>query len=169
MKPVFTIILVAFFIFSCENEKEFSSINPVNWSKRVVNHQLSDSLVAGSTYLSVYSQIYSQSEHRTHDLTATVSLRNTNKIDTIFIEKAEYFDTKGMLIRSYFNKAIYIVPMETVEIIIDENDKIGGSGANFLFEWKTNPTSHEPLFEAVMISTSGQQGLSFSTQGKKLN
>ena len=59
--------------------------------------------------------------------------------------------------------------METVEIIIDEIDKEGGTGANFLMEWKINQTSNEPLFEGVMISTSGQQGLSFTTHGIKIN
>jgi hypothetical protein len=96
-------------------------------------------------------------------------MRNTNRADTIFIEKAEYFDTKGRSIRTYFNKPIYLAPMETVEIVIDELDKEGGTGANFIFDWKIKPTSNEPLFEGIMISTSGQQGLSFTTQGKRIN
>ncbi len=156
-------------VFSCEEEKEVSSINPVNWTKRQINNTLNDSLVSGMTYLSIYSQIYSQSEHRTHNLTATVSMRNTNLKDTIFLEKADYFDTHGKLIRTYFNKTIYIAPMETVEIVIDETDKHGGTGANFVFDWKIPPHTHEPFFEGVMISTSGQQGISFTTQGRNLH
>ena len=57
--------------------------------------------------------------------------------------------------------------METVEIVIDENDKEGGTGANFHFDWRIKPLSNEPLFEAVMISSFGQ-GLSFTTQGKRI-
>ncbi|MFN3176951.1 MAG: DUF3124 domain-containing protein [Phaeodactylibacter xiamenensis] len=127
-----------------------------------------DSLASGTTYLSVYSQIYSQTEHRTHDLTATISLRNVNRKDTVYIEEAVYYDTHGTPIRNYFARPIFIAPMETVEIVIDEIDREGGTGANFLFDWRTPLTGNAPLFEAVMISTSGQQGLSFTTQGVRL-
>lgn len=95
-------------------------------------------------------------------------MRNTNLKDTIYITKADYFDTKGSLIRTYFDEPIYIKPMETVEIVIDEKDQSGGTGANFLFQWSMKHTSHEPYFEGVMISTSGQQGLSFTTQGRRV-
>ena len=95
-------------------------------------------------------------------------MRNTSLRDTVYIDNAEYFDTKGKSIRTYFDKTIYIAPMETVEIVIDEIDREGGTGGNFLFNWKTNYASNEPLFEGVMISTSGQQGLSFTTQGHRV-
>lgn len=95
-------------------------------------------------------------------------MRNTSLKDTVYIDKAEYFDTKGTPIRIYFEQTIFIAPMETVEIVIDEIDREGGTGANFLFDWKIKPASSEPLFEGVMISTSGQQGLSFTTQGQRV-
>ena len=162
------ILITVFFFFACESKKEISSLDPVNWEKRTVDFPLSDSLQHGTTYLSVYSQIYGQTEHRTYDLTATVSIRNVNRSDTIYIEKAEYFDTKGEMIRTYFDQAIFIEPLGTVEIVIDEIDREGGTGANFLFDWKIRQISIEPFFECVMISTSGQQGLSFATQGKRI-
>lgn len=169
MKNLIILLLVGIVLISCESNKEVSSLNPENWGKRTISKKLSDSLVSGTTYLSVYSQIYGMTEHRTHDLTATISMRNTNRKDTIFIRKAEYFNTKGDLIRSYFNRPIFLAPMETVEIVIDEIDKEGGTGANFLFEWTIKQTSNEPFFEGIMISTSGQQGLSFSTHGVKVH
>lgn len=160
------VILLLFLmtLFACKNEVPMSSINPVNWDKRKISPKEQDSLVRGSTYLSVYSQIYSQTESKTVDLTATVSLRNLNHVDTIYVEKAIYYDTHGMAIRTYFNETIFIAPMETVEIIIDESDKDGGTGANFIFDWNVKPGSNKPVFEAVMISTYGR-GLSFSTEG----
>ena len=163
-------ILLSFFLVlmgACE-QKELSSIDPVNWELRMVGHELTDSLIEGKTYLSIYSEIYSETEHRTHDLTATVSLRNPNDTDTIYIDKAEYFNTQGVSTRNYFSNTIFIAPMETVEIVIDQQDKSGGSGANFIFDWRTQPGSHEPFFEAVMISTYSSQGLSFTTEGKRL-
>ncbi len=161
-------LLLIITLQSCHENKEVSSVNPVNWENRTIDLALIDTLAYGTTYLSVYSQIYSQSEHKTHDLTATVSLRNVNTDDTIYINKAEYFNTNGSSIRTYFDQTIFIAPMETVEIVIDENDQEGGTGANFLFEWAIVPNSDEPFFEAIMISTSGQQGLSFTTQGKRI-
>ena len=163
---IYTALLVL--LISCTQDEERSSINSPSWKNKVVSYQISDSLVHGISYLSVYSQIYSQTEHRTHNLTATISLRNPYVNDTIYVEKAEYFNTQGKSIRTYFNQPIFSAPMETVEIVIDEEDQEGGTGANFLFNWKTKQLSHEPLFEAVMISTYGQQGLSFSTRGVRV-
>ena len=58
--------------------------------------------------------------------------------------------------------------METLEIIIEEDDTEGGSGANFIFDWAVNNEKNPPLFEAVMISTHGTQGLSFTTRGVQI-
>ena len=171
MKTVFYFIIISFLLISmgCENQKEISSINPVNWDKRAIKYNPNDSLLSGSSYLSVYSEIYSETEHATINLTATVSLRNINKKDTIYLEKASYYNTHGKLIRNYFSKPIFIAPLETVEIVIDERDKEGGSGANFIFDWTIKPNTHQPFFECAMISTYGQQGLSFTTQGIRIN
>jgi len=168
MKNFFKLLFLSLFILSCNEKLEISSINPVNWEKRAIKSELPESMLKGTTYLSVYSQIYSQTEHRTFNLTATVSMRNMNEQDTIYISKAQYYDTKGQSIRTYFTKTIFIAPMETVEIIIDERDQEGGTGANFIFDWATKPNSNSPFFEAVMISTSGQQGISFTTHGQKI-
>ncbi len=96
-------------------------------------------------------------------------MRNIDKVDTIYINKAEYYHTTGSLIRTYINQPIFIAPMETLEIVINQTDKEGGSGANLLFDWSTKPNVKEPYFEAVMISTTGSQGLSFVTQGRRID
>ena len=165
------LIIVCFFsgsFISCVTEPEDSTTDPVNWSKRIAETPLEDSLVTGGTYLSVYSQIYSLTELRTHDLTVTVSMRNTNMKDTIYLNQAELYNTKGSLIRTYFDSPIFLTPMETLHIVIDATDNSGGTGANFIFDWSIKPDSPEPLFEAIMISTLGQQGLSFSTKGERI-
>lgn len=172
MNPNFikaSVIFIIVLLFSgCEPPKEMSSVNPVNWQKRSYTQPFADSIQTGSTYLSVYSQIYSRSERSTIDLTATVSIRNINDQDTIYLTAAEYFNTQGERIRSYFEKPVYVAPLETIEIIIDQDDQEGGTGANFVFDWVLTPGSHEPYFESVMISTYGQQGLSFVTRGVRI-
>ncbi|WP_020539655.1 DUF3124 domain-containing protein [Lewinella cohaerens] len=168
MNKILQLLLLATLCSSCIDEQAISSISPVNWETRKAGAVILDSLEHGMTYLSVYSQIYSQTEHTTHNLTATVSMRNTSLKDTVYLSQAAYYDTQGTFLRSYFDGTIFIAPMETVEIVIDEIDKDGGTGANFIFDWHIRYKAHEPIFEAVMISTSGQQGLSFSTQGKRV-
>lgn len=169
MKNIFIITFSLLILSACKEEQELSSVNPINWNKRTATIKPNNNLVSGASHLSVYSQIYSYTEHKKHGLTATISIRNTDRKDTIYLNNASYYDTHGKLIRSYFKKPIYLIPMETVEIVIDETDKEGGTGGNFVFDWMIKPNRNEPLFEAVMISTSGQQGLSFTTQGVKIH
>lgn len=164
---------LSFIVLACDNPvKELNTtvdnhIPPENnWTERVATKVLSDSLkITGATYLPVYSEIYQRNKDYTYNLTATVSIRNISLTDTIYLHKADYYDTHGEKIRSYFNKRVFIKPMETIEIVVNEDDKKGGTGANFIFEWSKEKGALDPFFEAVMISTSGQQGISFTTQG----
>ncbi len=168
MRAIYVFLMVLFLFASCNENKKVSSINPENWAKRTATINEKDSLEYGKSYLSVYSQIYSMSEHRVHNLTAMVSLRNASDLDTIYILRAEYYDTYGKSVRKYFEKPIYLAPMETTEIIIDEVDISGGTGSNFIFEWKIPKDCPEPIFEGIMSSTKGQQGLSFTTFAKRI-
>ncbi len=168
MKYVISLFLLLIVVVSCDPPRELSSTNPINWDKRAVTTPIKDSLETGSTFLSIYSQVYMRNENDQTDLTATVSLHNPNLKERIYIDKAIYYNTHGEPIRTYFDKTIFINPMETVQIVIDGIDKEGGSGANFLFDWKVKKNSSDPIFEAVMISTYGQQGISFVTNGKRI-
>ncbi len=168
MKITRCLLALACVMIGCADKREMSSVDPVNWDAKTLRNFRTDSLISGSSYLSVYSQIYSETEHKTHPLTGTVSIRNANRADSIFITKAEYFDTTGKSIRTYFDQLIFLKPMETVEIVIDQEDLSGGSGANFIFDWFVKPGTNKPIFECVMISTYGQQGLSFMTHGYEL-
>jgi hypothetical protein len=168
MKQLLSLYILLVLVTACSQSESPKKSSPVNWSARSVDMPFS-AMVSGQTYLSVYPEVYHLKEGRTHDLTATVSMRNPNPKDTIYIRSAQYFNTQGEEIRSYLDKPIYIAPLETVQIVIEENDKEGGAGASFLFGWSIKPNSTEPLFEGVMISTSGQQGLSFKTKGIRVD
>lgn len=168
MRQGFIMITVVLLLAGCEDRKEISSINPENWKKRSIDLTAMDSLEFGKSYLSVYSQIYSTTEEKTHNLTSMISMRNMSETDSIYLLRAEYFDTHGKSVRKYFDSPLFLSPLETAEIIIDEIDTSGGTGSNFIFEWKIPKDCPEPFFEAIMTSTLGQQGLSFTTQGKRL-
>jgi hypothetical protein len=168
MKELLHLLIFLALITSCTQKEGSTPQSKEDWSARSIDF-LDKSLLNGQTYLSVYPEVYHLKEGRTHDLTATVSMRNPNPADTIYIQSARYFNTQGKEIRSYFQQPIYIAPLETVQIVIEENDREGGAGASFLFEWSTKLNSIEPLFEGIMISTSGQQGLSFKTKGIRID
>jgi Protein of unknown function (DUF3124) len=168
MKYILLLFLLTTCLHSCEQQRKLSSMDPVNWEKRMLKNSLTDSLENGSTFLSIYSQIFLRTDQDEADLTATVSLHNPNIKDTVYINKAVYYNTEGKAIRKYFDQTIFVRPMETVQIVIDGIDNEGGTGANFIFDWQIKHKTREPLFEAVMISTYGQQGISFVTEGKRV-
>ncbi|MCK8479878.1 DUF3124 domain-containing protein [Psychroserpens algicola] len=168
MKTFLSLLLCIVLISSCESTKDTDVFHSENWNKRQIDLSSKDSLNYGKSYLSIYSQIYSISQHKTHNLTAMASLRNVSDRDTIYLTSAKYYDTHGVLLRTYFDTPIFLAPLETTEIIIDELDIEGGTGSNFIFEWLIPEDSPEPLFEGIMNSTVGQQGLSFTTQAVRL-
>ncbi len=170
MKHGIILILSLVVLISCSDTKEKpGTLKKLNWSERTLTSLNADSLKSGSTYLSVYSDIYSLSEERTLLLTATVSLKNPNLSDTVYITAADYYNTEGMAIRKYTSQPIYIAPMETIEIVIPRIDEEGGTGANFIFNWKANQNANDPIFEAVMIHAyGGNYGFAFTTVGVPL-
>jgi len=167
MRYLYVSFIASLLLLSCETQ-EPSSLDPVKWEKRAVKEQLPDSLEIGSTFISVYAQIYIRSLNDQTGLTSTISIHNPNINDQIYIDKAVYYNTHGEAIRTYFDKPIYIDPMETLQIVIDGLDNEGGTGANFIFDWRLKSTLNEPIVEAVMVTTSSNQGLSFVTFGKKI-
>lgn len=167
MRMFYTILCLTFLACEAVSPPETSTETEKLNDRKLI--QLPDSsYVSGRSYLSIYSNIYTNSQHRKHELTVTVSLRNVNDRDTIYILNADFHDTHGKKLKSYLDHAIVIEPLETVEMVIEESDNSGGSGASFIFGWSKKENSIDPFFEAVMISTQGQQGLSFTTQGRKI-
>ncbi len=119
-----------------------------------------------TVYIPVYSDIYSKSKNSRFNLTATLSIRNTSLVDSMYVEDIDYYDTKGALVRQYLDeKVVLLSPMESVEYVIEEDDTIGGTGANFIVNWGAHNSHLKPVFQGVMISTHGQQGISFVTNG----
>lgn len=122
-----------------------------------------------SVYVPVYSDIYSQGKHIRFLLTSTLSIRSTSYTDTIAVRSIEYFDTRGKKVTDFLKNPIYVLPMATVEYVIDEEDISGGSGANFMVVWSAKDESVKAVIQAVMISVSGQQGVAFRTDGVSIS
>lgn len=164
--PLLLVLFVSTILLSCSNdEMQKYPVQQANWKTKTIDLSNRETLVYGQSYLPTYSHIYHVHDQRTFDLTTTVSIRNISPIDTVFLTKAAYVNTLGKTIRQYLDQPIFLVPMETIEIVVNEQDLEGGSGANFLFDYATKEGKNPPHFEAVMISTHGQQGISFTSQG----
>lgn len=165
MKTLFKIFFLFIVFLSCQRETDKYPVMQADWESRKSEIKNFNEFIVGKTYLPIYSHIYHIQEHRTFDLTITISIRNVSMTDSVYILSADYYNTIGDNIRRYLKNPIYLKPMETIEIIIEEQDIEGGSGANFVFDWAIKNVKNPPLFEAVMISTDGQQGISFTTRG----
>lgn len=118
-----------------------------------------------TVYVPVYSDIYNETKDMRYLLTATLSIRNTSYNDTVVVNEIEYFDTRGRLLKEYLDHPVFLVPMATIEYVIEQKDRSGGSGANFMVNWSAKDHRLTPVIQTVMISVSGQQGVAFSCNG----
>ena len=119
-------------------------------------------------YVPVYSHIFHQSGDREFGLTATLSIRNTSPSEAIHIREVDYFDSEGTLLRSYLDQPRRLGPLASTYVVIEENDRSGGVGANFIVEWEAEQSVSPPLVESVMISTASTQGVSFTSAARVL-
>ncbi|MCB0745345.1 MAG: DUF3124 domain-containing protein, partial [Ignavibacteriae bacterium] len=55
------------------------------------------------------------------------------------------------------------------QFIIKETDITGGTAAKFVIMWAADKQVVKPFIEAVMISTSSQQGISFKTESRVIS
>lgn len=127
-------------------------------------------VVMGQTlYVPIYSHIYHyNNQDNVMNLSATLSIRNTDLTNSIIITSVRYYNTDGQLIRQDVETPVELKPLASTDFFIAADDTSGGSGANFIVEWVAEKKVYEPVIEAVMISTSFQQGISFVSPAKVL-
>ena len=122
---------------------------------------------AGQTvYVPIYSHIYSGVKSRPFDLAATLSIRNTNLNTSIRLVSVKYYDSAGKLVKDYLEAPINLDALAATRYIIAEDDKAGGSGANFIVIWRSAQPVNPPIIEGVMIGTHSGQGISFVSRGQ---
>jgi len=119
-------------------------------------------------YVPAYSHIYSGNRERPFLLTVTVSIRNIDMKQSIKITTVDYYETQGNLLTKFIKTPITLKPLESVRYVIPEKDKAGGSGANFIVEWKSDNFVNPPIVESIMIGTQSQQGVSFTSHGQAI-
>lgn len=125
----------------------------------------------------VYVPVYSHVLHGNQDsrgkadewlLAAMLSIRNTDPDDSMVVRSVRYFDTKGKLIREY-PAGDTLGPLETKEVFVENRDKEGGSGANFLVVWEAAKPINAPIVEAVHTNFFGTRSVAFTSPGQPLH
>lgn len=158
MQPIyrltkFIVYLLLIFMIGLLNP-EFSSAEDMQLS------------VGQTVYVPIYSHIYSGIKARPFDLAATLSIRNTNLKSSINLISVKYYDSQGKLVKDYLAAPIPLNALGSTRYIIVENDKAGGSGANFIVIWESEQPVNPPIIEGVMIGTHSGQGISFVSRGQ---
>lgn len=153
-------------------KKEFSTIIFAFLSIFFLAYQISyadedSELSNGQTiYAPAYSHIYSGNRERPFMLTITLSIRNIDPKHPIRIITVDYYETQGQLLKKHIKNPVTLKPLESLRYVIPEKDKSGGSGANFIVEWKADKFVNPPIVESIMIGTQNQQGVSFTSRGR---
>ncbi len=167
----FYLVIAFIFLTSCTSSesppKSQSDNNQVNPSQKVVTLDKNFQIAMGQTiYVPIYSHIYHGDQQKILDLSATLSIRNTDLNKPIIITSVRYYDSNGKLVKQYLEQPIQLDALGSTDFFIDRTDTSGGLGANFIVEWVAQTEVSEPIAEAVMIATEFQQGVSFVSPGK---
>ncbi|HUL11262.1 MAG TPA: DUF3124 domain-containing protein [Methylococcaceae bacterium] len=119
-------------------------------------------------YVPVYSEVPYGDKGFNINLTATLSIRNTDGKNPISIERVDYFSSTGVLVRSYLKQPMLLKPMSSAEHIVKESDRSGGISASFLVEWASKVPVAPPIVEAVMVNSTYNNGIAFNSQARVL-
>ncbi|WP_416673000.1 DUF3124 domain-containing protein [Egbenema bharatensis] len=127
-----------------------------------------ETIVTGQmVYVPVYSHVYQRNVNNpVMQLSATLSFRNTDLENSLILTAVRYYDSQGELVRNALERPIELPALASVDYLVEAEDTSGGIGANFIVEWVAATTVTEPVIEALMIATTGNQGISFISPGR---
>lgn len=118
-------------------------------------------------YVPIYSHVLYESG-RILNVTATLSIRNTDRTHPLIVTEVNYHGSDGKLLRHELSAPRLLDPLASLHFVVPENDVAGGIGASFLVEWAATAQLSQPIIEAVMIGVRGNQGISFLSAGRTL-
>lgn len=117
-------------------------------------------------YVPVYSNIYHGDRSQPFELAVTLSVRNTDPNHAISLVSVDYYDSEGKFIRKYLERETKLGVLASTHFVVKESDKTGGPGAFFIVRWRSQNKVTQPIVESIMIGTSTQQGISFTSRGQ---
>jgi hypothetical protein len=131
---------------------------------------LPDMEINESIYVPAYSDLYYESYEKKTFFTVILSVRNISFTDTLYFTAIDYYSSHGKLLRKYIDKVLVLRPMESMEYIVEESEKEGGTGANFVVEYAAKGTlKNEPFIESIMMGNLDNYRFAFTSPGTKIN
>lgn len=121
---------------------------------------------------SIYAPAYSHIYHTggvPFPLETTLSIRNVDRDQAVYLRSVEYFDTQGKMVKSFIDRVLELAPLQTIEFLVERRNSSGGSGANFIVDWMGESGVDNPLVEAVMVGTAGPQAICFARTGLEIS
>ncbi|AOY60578.1 MULTISPECIES: DUF3124 domain-containing protein [Desulfococcus] len=119
-------------------------------------------------YIPVYSHIFIGNREMSFNLSANLSIRNTDPDQSLTITSVRYYDSDGKLVKEYLADPKPLKPMGSAYFFIPASDTSGGWGANFIVTWSSRIAVNTPIIECVMTGIKGSHSLSFITRGKPI-
>ena len=116
-------------------------------------------------YVPAYSEI-TGFDQSTFLLAVNLSVRNTDIEGAITLTSVAYYDNDGTRLGEYLSEAHVIPAMGSATYLVSQRDRAGGTGANFLVEWRAEESVSEPIIEAVMVGMLGNHSVSFRSPGR---
>jgi len=168
-KAFYIIFLLGMFGISCTTESPNTNERgeDILSSHETVISTISKSQLhyVDTLYVPIYSDIYVNATNTKNLLAATLSLRNTSMTDSLYISMIDYFDTGGEKVRSYIDRTLLLEPLQSIDYVIEREDEVGGSGANFIIALSAKKSNMKPIIQAVMVGYDGNKGFAFTTDG----
>ncbi len=158
------------FLCSCGSDKveEPAALpTPHAAAKPAPQMDLDLDLVKGqSIFVPAYSEILFG--NRVLSFSLSLAIHNSDMSGSLTINSARHYDTDGVLIREYAEEPVQISPLATKVFSVEVPETGRGLGANFIVEWASPTSIHEPVVEAVMLASLGTHGFSLISAGRVL-
>ena len=117
-------------------------------------------------YVAAYSHVLYGDRAAPFNLAATLSIRNTDPVQAIRVEAADYYDGGGRLLKRYIDPPRVLAPLAATEVFVKESDTTGGLGASFLVTWTAAAPATAPVVECLLIGARSGQGISIVSPGR---
>ena len=129
--------------------------------------------VGQTLYLPIYSHIWhgdttSDGQRARTLVSISVSIRNTDPVKAIRVLSAQYYDTDGKKLKEYVTAPKTIGPMGTHELFVPRSDDTGGSGANFVIQWKSDTPASPPMVEGIHANLPAGRSIAFISSARAL-
>jgi hypothetical protein len=100
-------------------------------------------------------------------LRANLVIHNTDPVHPITLTRVDHYDTHGKLVEKYLQQPLKLEPLGATRVVVKEPKKGDeGLGANFVVQWHADRKVTEPIIDCLMLGTLGNQGFSFTSQGR---